>query len=67
MDAYTADITSYTIDVPTLDIKRFRAIVKAMGWSVRKKNAVERSLDEIKQGKVFTYSNLDELKKEFAS
>ncbi len=57
----------FTIKVPHVDSKRFKAIVKAFGFdfTVRPQSPLERSIAEEKAGKVYTYASLDELIKEF--
>jgi len=57
----------FTINVPHIETKRFKAIVKAFGFDfeVRPQTPLEKSIAEEKAGKVYTYSSLDELIKEF--
>ncbi len=56
----------FTINVPRVEAKRFKAIVKAFGFNfeVRPMTPLERSLEEEKSGKVYTYASLDDLIKE---
>ena len=44
-----------TVHVPRLEAKRFRAVVKALGFEIEKKNAIDRALDDIE-------GSIDELK-----
>lgn len=57
----------FTINVPHVDTKRFKAIVKAFGFdfTIRTQSPLERSIAEEKAGKVYTYASLDDLIKEF--
>ncbi|MBR0296357.1 MAG: hypothetical protein IJQ95_03070 [Paludibacteraceae bacterium] len=60
----TAVINQYermTVHVPRLEAKRFRAVVKALGFKIEKKNAIDRALDDIEAGRVHTWSSADEM------
>ncbi|MBR6167643.1 MAG: hypothetical protein IKQ50_04365 [Paludibacteraceae bacterium] len=50
-----------TVHVPRLEAKRFRAVVKALGFEIEKKNAIDRALDDIEAGRVRTYSSVNEM------
>ena len=50
-----------TVHVPRVESRRFRAIVKALGFEIEKKNAIDRALDDIEAGRVHTYSSADEM------
>ena len=50
-----------TVHVPRLEAKRFRAVVKALGFEIEKKNALDRALDDIEAGRVRTWSSTDEM------
>ena len=50
-----------TVHVPRLETKRFRAIMKALGFEIEKKNAIDRALDDIEAGRVTTYASADDL------
>lgn len=58
------NMESVTLSVPKVDMKRLRGIVKAMGWKIQKKNALDEALDEVKNGKILKYDSLDELIKD---
>lgn len=49
------------VHVPRLEAKRFKAIVKALGFEIEKKNAIDRALDDIEAGRVRTWSSADEM------
>ena len=49
-----------TVHVPRFEAKRFRAI-KALGFEIEKKNAIDRALDDIEAGRVTTYASADEM------
>ncbi len=49
------------VHVPRLEAKRFRAVVKALGFEIEKKNAIDRALDDIEAGRVRTYSSASEM------
>ena len=50
-----------TVHVPRMEAKRFKAIVKALGFELEKKNAIDRALDDIEAGRVRTYSSPSEM------
>ena len=54
----------FTVEVPLAESKRFKALIKAMGWSLKKKPLIEKSLEEIEQGKIRTYDCLEDFIKE---
>ena len=49
------------VHVPRMEAKRFRAVVKALGFEVEKKNAIDRALDDIEAGRVRTWSSTEEM------
>ena len=57
----------FTINVPHIESKKFKAIIKAFGFdfNMHKMTPLERSMQEEKEGKVCTYASLDDLIKEF--
>ena len=50
-----------TVHVPHAEAKRFKAIVKALGFELEKKNAIDRALDDIEAGRIHTYSSPSEM------
>ena len=50
-----------TVYVPRVEAKRFRAVVKALGFEIEKKNALDRALDDIEAGRVRTWSSAEEM------
>ena len=50
-----------TIQVPRLEAKRFRAVVKALGFQIVKKNAIDEALEDIEAGRVRTWSSSKEM------
>ena len=55
-----------TVHVPNAETKRFKAIMKALGYDVEKKNAIDEALDDIEAGRVYQVSSVDEFRKIFA-
>ena len=49
------------VHVPRLEAKRFKAVVKALGYEIEKKNAIDRALDDIEAGRVRAWSSTDEM------
>ena len=66
MSLEVVKISSFTLDVPSFDISRLKGIAKAMGWTIHRQTPVEKSLEEIAEGKVYTYNSLDDFIKEIA-
>ena len=52
-----------TVHVPRLEAKRFKAVVKALGFEIERKNAIDRALDDIEAGRINHYESLEDLKK----
>ena len=50
-----------TVHVPLMEVKRFRAVMKALGFEIEKKNAIDRALDDIEAGRVTHYDSVDDL------
>ena len=61
MQAAVGQYERMTVHVPYSERKRFRAIVKAFGYEVEKKNAIDRALDDIEAGRVRTFSSANEM------
>lgn len=60
-----ANCERLTVHVPTKDCARFKRIMRAMGYEVEKKNAIDRAIDDIMAGRVIEVSSVDELRKRF--
>ena len=52
------------VQVPHLELRRFKTIVRALGCMVKTLSPLERSLREAEQGKIIHYDSLDDLIKE---
>lgn len=50
-----------TIHVPRMEAKRFKAVVKALGFEIEKKNSLDRALDDIEAGRVRSWSSAEEM------
>ena len=53
-----------TVHVPLAEVKRFRAVMKALGFEIEKKNSIDRALDDIEAGRINHYESLEDLIKE---
>ena len=49
------------VNVPRLELKKFTAIVKALGFSIEKKTELQRSIEDVESGRVIKCSSLEEL------
>ena len=56
-----ANYERMTLHVPCGETRKYRAIFKALGLTVEKKNAIDLALDDIEAGRVHSYSSIDEL------
>ena len=50
-----------TVHVPRAEVKRFRSVMKALGYEIEKKNAIDRALDDIEAGRIETFASADEM------
>jgi hypothetical protein len=66
---------TFYVSVPRVDIKRFKGIVKAMGWSftpepktkeydITKTAGFKEAMDDVKNGRVTRYESLQDFYKE---
>ena len=66
---------TFTVSVPRVDLKRFKGIVKAMGWSftpepkakeydITKTSGFKEAMDDVKHGRVTRYESLQDFYKE---
>lgn len=62
-----ASIPAYNliqVRVPKIETRRFKTIARALGCTIEKQCAVERSLAEAEAGMVYEYDSLEDLIKE---
>ena len=60
----TAAVNQYErmiVHVPRLEAKRFRTIVRALGFKIEKKNSLDRALEDVEAGRVHTWSSAEEM------
>ena len=50
------------VDVPDDEMTRFCIIAEALGCTVEKKTGMQRAMDDIREGRVYSVNSLDELK-----
>lgn len=61
------DIRTFVIRVPSIDLKRFKGLVKVMGWTLeektddKQKSELDICLDEIQSGNVIKVGSVDNL------
>ena len=74
MDTSVKKTVDFTVTIPQIDLKRFKGLIKAMGWSCKKKEPeyyeseqfyrdVDKAEADIAAGKSVSVSNADELDK----
>jgi len=49
------------VNVPHFEVKKFKAIVKALGFSIEKKTELKRAIEDVEAGKVVKCDSLDAL------
>jgi len=49
------------VNVPHLEAKKFKAIVKALGFTIEKKTELQRAIEDVEAGKVVKCDSLDAL------
>lgn len=49
------------VNVPHLEVKKFMAIVKALGFSAIKQSSMDRALAQVAFGQVYDAKSVDEL------
>ena len=57
----TSQYEQVVVSVPRLELKKFTAIVKALGFSIEKKTELQRSIEDVESGRVIKCSSLEEL------
>ena len=59
----TVSTENVSISLPISDLSFLRTLSKKMGWSLKKqkKSKIELSLDDVKTGKVFEASSVEDL------
>ena len=62
--AVTQSFDFVQVQVPHVELKRFKTIAKALGCMVEPESPVQRSLREAKMGNIFHYDSLEDLIKE---
>ena len=58
-----SDYERLTVHVPLADSARFKRIMRAMGYEVEKKNALDRAMDDVMAGRVYEVESVAELRK----
>ena len=49
------------VKVPHIEVKKFMAIVKALGFTIEKKSELKRAIEEVESGDVVKCSSLEDL------
>lgn len=50
------------VEIPHIEMKRFKAIMKALDYQLIQKSELEEAIDEVESGNVVHCSSLEELK-----
>lgn len=56
----------FVVYVPQKETSNFQMMASAMGVEVEAKNALDRALEDIMAGRVYSVDNVDELRKRFS-
>lgn len=57
----TPQYDQVVVNVPHLELKKFKAIVKALGFTIEKKSELQKAIEEVESGKVIQCSSIEEL------
>ena len=57
----TTTYDQVVVNVPRIELKKFTAIVKALGFTIEKKTELMKSIEEVESGRVLKCSSLDDL------
>lgn len=49
------------VNVPHIELKKFKAIVKALGFTIEKKSELKKAIEEVESGNVVLCSSLEDL------
>lgn len=49
------------VNVPHIELKKFTAIVKALGFTIEKKSDLQRAIEEVESGHTIKCDSLDDL------
>ncbi len=61
MTATVTNCDPILVNVPHLEVKKFMAIVKALGFSAVKQSSMDRALAQVALGQVYDVESVDEL------
>ena len=50
------------VNIPRIEMKRFKAIMKALDYELVKRNELDEAIEEVESGNVIHCSSLEELK-----
>lgn len=50
------------VNIPRIEMKRFKAIMKALDYELVKRNELDEAIEEVESGHVIHCSSLEELK-----
>ena len=60
----TMPIEQIVVNVPHIEVRKFKAIVKALGFTIGYKNGLDEAIEDIAAGRVYTYASVDEFMKD---
>lgn len=60
--ALTPTYDQVIVEIPHIEMKRFKAIMKALDYQLIQKSELEEAIDEVESGNVVHCSSLEELK-----
>ncbi len=61
MTASMTNCEPILVNVPQIEVKKFMAIVKALGFSAIKQSSMDRALAQVAFGQVYDVESVDEL------
>ena len=74
MDSTSVQYCPFTINIPIMDVKRFKTIAKAMDWRVapvserkpraKRLTAMDEAVEDIRQGRVYHADSVEDMFKQ---
>lgn len=57
----TPQYDQVVVNVPHIELKKFKAIVKALGFTIEKKSELKKAIEEVESGNIVLCSSLEDL------
>lgn len=54
----------FVVNVPHVEARKFKSIVKALGFTITKRCGMDEAIEDIAAGRVYTYASVDDFLKD---